>query len=94
MEIVTLNEEEANHLLKTARIKIDWVNALYVLAMGNKLEHGGPERERKGFCLKCGSREDTAKDCTKNSCCILCTDLQQTIEDVNHISGSSKCPVF
>ena len=64
MAIVTLNEEEANHLLKTARInrknRKGWVtseeelsslDALYVLPMVTKLEHVVAAQKEKDSAL-------------------------------------------
>lgn len=102
--IVIIDETGAKALLKTARVKIGWVNCrirrrvdvprcFRCLGYGH---HGhrctGPDRSKA--CYRCGVGEHKAADCKNSPRCFLCAEVEGKLESCRHIAGSGLCGVF
>ncbi|GJQ78882.1 hypothetical protein Trydic_g53 [Trypoxylus dichotomus] len=102
MAFVEINEHYALELLKTARIKVGWVNSrirkrLEVTRCYRCFGYGHrqatcsePDRRKEGVCMGCGEKGHLKKNCTNKPRCFLCS--AENARD--HVAGSGKCGVF
>ncbi|GJQ79440.1 hypothetical protein Trydic_g16299 [Trypoxylus dichotomus] len=102
MALVEINEHYALELLKTARIKVGWVNSrirkrLEVTRCYRCFGFGHrqatcsePDRRKEGLCMGCGEKGHLKKNCTNKARCFLCS--AENARD--HVAGSGKCGVF
>ncbi|GJQ68976.1 hypothetical protein Trydic_g10293 [Trypoxylus dichotomus] len=102
MALVEINEHYALELLKTARIKVGWVNSrirkrLEVTRCYRCFGYGHrqatcsePDRRKEGLCMGCGEKGHLKKNCTNKARCFLCS--AENARD--HVAGSGKCGVF
>ena len=106
LAIVELNEEEANKLLETPRIKVGWINSRVrrrarIDRCYKCMGYGHQARECKGpdcssLCYKCGLAGHRASVCTAEPLCMLCKRGISKPENLslNHIPGTEACYVF
>lgn len=101
---VTINEEQAEILIKQARIKIGWINCRVRLRENYKRcfrcfgpghstwDCQGPDRRGQGLCIKCGQPGHKMKECNKPPKCCLCSEAKYN--ELDHIPSSMKCSVY
>lgn len=104
MAFVEMNEQEAEKLLQTARIRVGWINSrirrrIYVTRCFKCIGYGHQARDckgpdRSGLCYKCGKEGHKGASCTEQLQCVLCTGLQENPESLNHVPGSGACKSF
>ena len=103
--IVELGESEAHKLLKTARIKIGWINCrirerTMVVRCFKCIGYGHVARDcsgpdRKNTCYKCGADNHKDKDCpAKSAAWVLCKDMDVTGAGLAHFPGTKDCVAF
>lgn len=102
--IVTLDEISAKALLRTARVKVGWVNCrirrrteiprcFKCLGFGHQSDRcPGPDRGKA--CYRCGAGEHKAKECKESPKCFLCAENGERSEAHRHVAGSGKCGAF
>ncbi|GJQ68284.1 hypothetical protein Trydic_g16880 [Trypoxylus dichotomus] len=102
MALIEINEHYALELLKTARIKVGWVNSrirkrVEVTRCYRCFGYGHrqatcfePDRRKEKLCMGCGEKCHLKKNCTNKPRCFLCS--AENARD--HIAGSGKCGVF
>ena len=101
---VEMNEQVANKLLETSRIKIGWINSrirprIVVPRCFKCLEYGHQARvcegpDRSALCYKCGKGEHKAATCKEPPQCVLFAELHEEGDTLNHIPGSGACKSF
>ena len=104
LAVVSLPEQEALELLKTAKIKIGWVvcqirSCTVIKRCFKCLSFGHTTYTCKGVDItkcgyKCGSDEHLVKDCKDNAKCFVCAEPEKPPEKLGHIEGSGACELF
>lgn len=106
LAVVSLSERGVNQLLKTAKIKVGWVNCrirrrVEVTRCFRCFGYGhlqtdckGPDRKALNLCLKCGESGHKRDTCAAKAKCFLCANLVQGAVDTEHIPGSRSCLTF
>lgn len=93
----------ARKALELRRIKIGWsicrlketitvTKCFRCLEYGHTVRFCGSKIDRSNRCRKCGEEGHFARACTSEARCILCN--ARGAEDLRHVTGSFKCPVF
>ena len=101
---VEMNEQVANKLLETSRIKIGWINSrirprIFVPRCFKCLGYGHQTRvcegpDRSALCYKCGNGGHKAATCKEPPQCVLCVELYEEGDTLSHIPGSGACKSF
>ncbi|XP_046684980.1 uncharacterized protein LOC124370722 [Homalodisca vitripennis] len=100
LAVVSLFEREVNQLLRTAKIKVGWVNCrirrrVEVTRCFRCFGYGhlqtdckGPDRKALNLCLKCGESGHKRDTCAAKAKCFLCANEDQDTVDTKHTPGS------
>ncbi|XP_043464407.1 uncharacterized protein LOC122499895 [Leptopilina heterotoma] len=100
--VVQLPEADADSLLKTAKVKIGWINCrirprvevdrcFRCLCYGH-LSKACQKPDRSKVCWKCGSPDHSHKDCKNKPVCLTCVDKGE--KEINHNPGTGSCPIY
>lgn len=99
---VSLQQEDANLLLKKGRIKIGWVSCRVqervevvqcyrCFGYGHRSVRCTGEEKKKGTCYNCGGEGHIAKNCKTEARCLVCNDDGG---GAGHRMGGRNCHAF
>lgn len=102
---VNLTSDVARKMLEVGRIKIGWsschvrekakrmIKCFRCLEFGHISKMCKSSDDRSKLCRRCGTEGHIAKNCRSDPSCMFCKNGDSN-EDIKHVAGSAKCPVF